>query len=166
MLGQLQQEGRTQKTRYVILWLNQILNVWHYEAGTSWSLSLAGAPMIWYSQSLTRLLAIFAFVRVNHLNRCKTCTSIFVFNLNKLWCRGTGTDLPLQSDEAMAFGWMSGLINQRTAKSNFHVIPVFNLGALVRLAQLKTVVNLMSMEMTTLPTVSDNPVLSLSSCLI
>jgi len=66
----------------------------------------------------------------------------------------------------MAFGWMSGLINQRTAKSNFHVIPVFNLGALVRLAQLKTVVNLMSMEMTTLPTVSDNPVLSLSSCLI
>ena len=40
------------------------------------------------------------------------------------------------------------------------------LGTLVRLAQLKTVVNLMSMEMTTLPTVSDNPVLSLSSCLI
>ena len=26
-------------------------------------------------------------------------------------CRGTGADLPIQSNEAMAFRWMSGLIN-------------------------------------------------------
>ena len=43
-------------------------------------------------------------VCVEHLNRCKT--SIRNFN-----CRGTGTDLPIQSNEAMAFRWMSGLIN-------------------------------------------------------
>ena len=39
-----------------------------------------------------------------HLNRCKTST---VF----LMCRGTGADLPIQSNEAMAFRWMSGLVN-------------------------------------------------------
>ena len=44
-------------------------------------------------------------VCVYHLNRCKTS---YWFSL---LCRGTGADLPIQSNEAMAFRWMSGLIN-------------------------------------------------------
>ena len=44
-------------------------------------------------------------VCVYHLNRCKTS------NWFSLICRGTGADLPIQSNEAMAFRWMSGLIN-------------------------------------------------------
>ena len=45
-------------------------------------------------------------VCVEHLNRCKTS---FFYTVRT--CRGAGANLPIQSNEAMAFLWMSGLIN-------------------------------------------------------
>ena len=60
---------------------------------------------------------------VKHLHRCKTSSFVWGFSfrlcipgqINILFLgeyrRGTGADLPIQSNEAMAFRWMSGLIN-------------------------------------------------------
>ena len=46
------------------------------------------------------------------INRCKTSLVPVSLSLKCNYiCRGTGADLPIQSNEAMAFQWMSGLIN-------------------------------------------------------
>ena len=64
-----------------------------------------------------QLLVVYVCVCVcvEHLNRCKTST--YFFN-----SRGTGADLPIQSNEAMAFRWMSGLINHL----HLHFYPLWH----------------------------------------
>ena len=42
---------------------------------------------------------------------CLVCKDVKLRFCFSLVCRGTGADLPIQSNEAMAFRWMSGLIN-------------------------------------------------------
>ena len=42
---------------------------------------------------------------------CTPCNHRDCVELFFLFSRGTGADLPIQSNEAMAFRWMSGLIN-------------------------------------------------------
>ena len=70
-----------------------------------------------FARSIHSMLTIrkaFLSKCVERLNRRETSflARWFLWNI-KLHCRGTGADLPIQSDEAMAmaFRWMSGLIN-------------------------------------------------------
>ena len=71
---------------------------------------LSGANMVrwvWdFWENLPQLMIYHHFPPLKCVCVCTICKDVKL-----LICRGTGADLPIQSNEAMAFRWMSGMIN-------------------------------------------------------